>query len=310
MRIRVVGSAAGGGYPQWNCNCVMCRAVRENQEGFTPRTQSSIAVEGTNGRWLLVNVSPDIRAQIEASPPLQPRHGVRDSGIGAILLMDSQIDHVTGLIMLRESGHPLPVYCTERVRSDLESGFPIFRILDSYCGVDTRTVTPDRRSFTVPEVPGIRITPVPLTSAAPPYSPHRAAPDVGDNIGILIEGETGGAAFYAPGLGEADEGLDPWFRRADCLLVDGTTWTDDELSRQLGSGKRAREMGHLPQSGPGGTIELLRRYDASRKVLIHINNTNPILNEHSPERGALRAEGIEVAYDGMEIELGGSLEHE
>lgn len=303
MRIHVLGSAAGGGFPQWNCNCRNCAGVRSGSLKARPRTQSSIAVSADGERWALINASPDIRAQILAFPALQPRCGARGTGIQSVLLTDAQIDHVTGLLLLREGG-PLPVYCTEPVRRDLSEGFPVFPVLEHYCGVDWRPLPLDGGEFGIDGLAGLRFTAVPLQSKAPPYSPHRHDPHPGDNIGLLIrEDRSGKRLFYAPGLGGIGGEVQERLLEADCLLVDGTFWREDEM-RQAGVGrKRAAEMGHLPQSGPGGMIQRLRPARAERKILIHINNTNPILDEDSPERAALEEEGIQVAYDGMEIEL-------
>ncbi|PZP64754.1 MAG: pyrroloquinoline quinone biosynthesis protein PqqB [Azospira oryzae] len=303
MKIRVLGSAAGGGFPQWNCNCPNCRGVREGRLKAQRRTQSSIAVEGDHGRWVLFNASPDILAQIAAFPGLWPKEGVRDTAITAIVLIDSQVDHTTGLLMLRE-GSPLEVYCTERVQEDLTTANPIFHLLAHYCGVRWHRVPIDGSAFEVAGASRLRFTAVPLKSKAPPYSPHRDDPCAGDNIGVRVEDRLSGKnLFYAPGLGELEPHLEPFLAGADCLLVDGTFWTDDEMVRLGISHKRARDIGHLPQAGPGGMIEVLDRHARGRKILIHINNTNPILNEASPERAELAAHGIEVAWDGMEIEL-------
>lgn len=304
MQIRVLGSAAGGGFPQWNCNCPRCRDARTDKLAGEWRTQSSIAVSADHENWLLVNASPDIRAQILATPQLQPARGLRDSAIAAVLLMDSQIDHVTGLLMLRESAYPLPIYCSERVEEDLRTGFPILEILEHYCGTRVHNLALDGQSMEAPGAPGVRFTPVPLTSKAPPYSPHRADPQPGDNLGLMLEDRrTGASAFYAPGLGEMEPHLHRWMASADVLLVDGTTWTDDEMQRTVDGRKTAREMGHLPQDGPGGMIEQLRRYPGGRRILIHINNTNPILDPNSQQRARLVEEGIEVSHDGMVIDL-------
>lgn len=303
MRVLVLGSGAGGGFPQWNCNCDNCAGLRRGTLRATPRTQSSIAVSAHGDRWLLINASPDVRAQINAHSALQPTGGSRGSGIAAILLIDGQIDHATGLLTLRE-GDPLTLYCTDPVYEDLSTGLPLLRVLDHYCGVQRHAVPLDRRPFTVEAVPGLRLVAIPLTSKAPPYSPHRNDPHPGDNIGLLIEDvTTGGRLFYAPGLGLIDADLRTDMRSAHCLLVDGTFWTGDEMQRRGVGHKTAAEMGHLPQSGAGGMLETLREMPAARRVLIHINNTNPILDEASPQRAELDAAGIEVAFDGMEITL-------
>jgi len=218
------------------------------------------------------------------------------------VLVDGQIDHTTGLLMLRE-GRPLRIYCTDCVREDLTNSNPVFDVLDHYCGVEWQPMRPDAESFfQIDGVPGLSLRAVALASKPPPYSSHRTAPRDGDNIGILAQDEASGRTlFYAPGLGKMEGRLRPIFETADCLLVDGTFWTDEEMIHAGISGKRARDMGHLPQSGPGGMIELLAAYSRPRKVLIHVNNTNPILDEESPERAQLAAAGIEVAFDGMRI---------
>ncbi len=305
MHVRVLGSAAGGGFPQWNCNCTNCRGLRNGSLRATPRTQSSITLSSDGERWLLLNASPDIRAQLESFPPLQPARAVRDTGIAAVLLMDAQIDHSSGLLMLRE-GCPLDVYCTDPVFEDLSTGFPLFRMLQAWNGGLRRHAIPlaKEQGFQIPAIDNIRLTALPLTSKAPPYSPHRHQPVAGDNIGLFVEDlASGGSLFYAPGLGAIEAHLLPYLQRAQVVLVDGTLWRDDEMQRCEVGTQRGLEMGHLSQREPGGTLELLERLPAKRKVLIHINNTNPILNEDSPERAELNARGIEVAWDGMSFEL-------
>ena len=270
----------------------------------TPRTQSSIAVSGNGQDWLLLNASPDIRAQLEAFPALQPARTRRDTAIGAILLVDAQIDHATGLLLLREHTAPWDLYCTAAVKEDLSTGFPIFNILSHFRGVNWHEVGTDELEFTMPQVPGLAFTGVPLKSEAPPYSPHRHNTVPGDNIGVRIRDLAGGGTlFYAPGLGEVDARIEAYMQDADCVLVDGTLWTDDEMIRGGFSSKRGAEMGHLDQSGEGGILQLLGRLERPRKILIHINNTNPILDEDSAQRAQLTEAGIEVAVDGMEIEL-------
>jgi len=304
MHIRILGSGAGGGFPQWNCNCSNCRRVREGNFQGTARTQSSITVSADGENWVLFNASPDIRAQLESFSPLQPARAVRDTGICAIVIVDAQIDHTTGLLMLREHTAPWDIYCTEAVKDDLTTGFPIFNILGHFRGVNWHEVKTDYSSFEIPQAKGLVFTPIPLKSEAPPYSPHRHNTVAGDNIGMLIKDiNTGKSLFYAPGLGEIEPHVKQTMEEADCILIDGTVWTNDEMSNEGISDKLASEMGHLDQSSKGGIIETLNTLSKPRKVLIHINNTNPILDESSPERKRLDKENIEVSYDGMDIHL-------
>ena len=305
MQILVLGAAAGGGFPQWNCNCRNCAGVRDGSLRAVPRTQSSIAVSANGVDWVLFNASPDILAQIRANPALQPGRGLRDTGIVGVVLIDAQIDHTTGLFMLRE-GKPLDVWCTPQVHEDLTTGNPVFNVLSHFCTVRWQPVQALPPSpFSIPGAAGLRFTPVPLSSKAPPYSPHRHDPHPGDNIGVLIEEVASGrTVFYAPGFGAMEPHLDEYLAGADCVLLDGTFWTDDEMIRLGLSTKTARDIGHLPQSGADGMIALLGRYAKPRKVLIHINNTNPILDEDSAERAELTRAGIELAYDGMLIDSG------
>jgi pyrroloquinoline quinone biosynthesis protein B len=308
MKIIVLGSAAGGGFPQWNCNCRNCAGVRSATLKATPRTQSSIAVSSDGVDWVLINASPDILAQIRATPSLQPARARRDSGIAAVMLMDAQVDHVTGLLMLRE-GKPLPLYCTASVWGDLNTGLPLAPVLSHYCGVVWHELPLAKAdapapSLQVPGIKGIRFTPLALSSKAPPYSPHRQQPEIGDNIGLLIEDTASGKSlFYAPGLGAIEPHIEAAMRSSDCVLVDGTFWRADEMIALGFSTKAAADMGHLPQSGEAGMITVLDRIKGRRKVLIHINNTNPILDDDSEQRAILARHEIEVAFDGMEISL-------
>ncbi len=283
----------------------MCAGERTGDIVARSRTQSSIAVSTDKVNWLLVNASPDIRTQLNANHQLlQPARQLRDTGIVAVMLADSQIDHTTGLLILRESKQPLELYCTDSVYEDLTTGFPILNMLQHYCGVNRHALPLDGAAFSIPGLDNLRITPVGLHSKAPPYSPHRHNPGIGDNVGFWFEDTaTGGKLFYAPGLGEIEAHLQPFFANADCVLVDGTCWTDDEMLRREVGTKPALEMGHLSQSGEGGMMAWLANFPDTRKILIHINNTNPILEETSPERAELTAAGIEVSYDGMLLEL-------
>ena len=304
MKVMVLGSAAGGGFPQWNCNCNNCCGVRSGSLDAIPRTQSSIAVSVDGERWILFNASPDIRSQLEANPPLQPKRGRRDTGVHGVVLADSQIDHTTGLLFLRE-GCPLRVYCTDMVAQDLSTGFPIFVMLQSWDGGVIHTTVPiDGSAFQVIDIEEISITAIPLDGKAPPYSPHRHDPHVGDNVGYLIEDTRSQASlFYAPGLGQMSSALLDMMGGADCVMVDGTFWSEDEMQRAGVGTKLASDMGHLPQSGDEGMLHWLSKIPGPRKILIHINNTNPILIENSPERKLVEESGVEVAYDGMTFDL-------
>lgn len=304
MHIHLLGTGAGGGFPQWNCNCDNCKRLRSGTIKSSARTQSSITVSGNGEDWVLFNASPDIRAQIESFPPLQPARKVRDTGICSIILCDGQIDHSTGLIILREHDKPWDVYCTESVYEDMTTGYPIFNILRHFRGVEWHEVSTEQTPFTIPKADNLIFTAVPLKSEAPPYSPHRHNTVPGDNVGYKVEDtSTGKNLFYAPGLGEIEKHVYEYMQNADVVLVDGTVWTNDEMSRHGISDKLASEMGHLDQSSKGGIKDTLSSLKKPRKILIHINNTNPILDEDSPERKQLDDAGIEVSFDGMDIHI-------
>jgi pyrroloquinoline quinone biosynthesis protein B len=243
-------------------------------------------------------------AQLQANPDLQPNRALRDTAIAAIILVDGQVDHTTGLYMLRESVRPLPIWCTDSTYADLTAGNPILGVLAHYCGVDRRRIDLER-TFTVEEVSGVEWRALPVVGKPAPYSPNRETPVRGDNLALVIKDESSGEkVVYAPGLSEVDERLWRVMQSAACVLVDGTFWTDDEMIRLGLSSKRARDIGHLPQSGTGGMLEWLDRLPAAtRKILIHINNTNPILDESSVQFVKLARHGVEIARDGMEISL-------
>lgn len=305
MHILVLGAAAGGGFPQWNCRCAQCEGMRQGRLNARPRTQSSIALSVDGERWLLVNASPDIRQQLAASPVLWPAKGLRDSRLQGILLTDAQIDHVTGLFTLRE-GCPLPLFCTPSVEEELRTSFPLLKVMQHWKGGFEVHALPESADapVAIPFLPGLDLRIVPLLSNAPPYSPRRHRPQPGDNIGLFIhDSTTGRRFFYAPGLGDISPEVTACMAQADLMLVDGTFWTNDEMASVGLTGACARDMGHLPLSGPGGMLEVLAQYPSARRILIHINNTNPVLVEDSPQRAELERSGIEVAFDGLEIVL-------
>ncbi|MDP9384562.1 MAG: pyrroloquinoline quinone biosynthesis protein PqqB [Actinomycetota bacterium] len=298
MRVRVLGSAAGGGFPQWNCQCGTCEAAREGARA-RPRTQSSLAIRGGEGPWFLVNASPDARQQLETLKPWQV-DGVRAPPIAGVLLTDAEIDHTAGLVLLRESATPVSVFGDEGIERALRCGFPVLAILERYCGVKWQTLEPERPRPL--ERSSLAVEPFDVGGDAPRYLTGSDV-EVGASGFTFRDRASGGVVTYVPGLARLDDGVLTRLATSDLVLVDGTFWHDDELATAGISGRSARDMGHVPLSGPGGTLEALARLDRPRKVLVHINNTNPILLEDSAEREAVLAGGVEVAYDGLEIEL-------
>ena len=305
MWIRVLGSAAGGGFPQWNCGCVNCRGVREGAIRATPRTQESIAVSAAGDAWVLLNASPEIRQQIESFAPLLPR-GPRQSPIAAIVLTNGDLDHCLGLLSLRES-HPLTVYATDRVRRGFTEGNVLYRTLERFPGqVTWRLLTCGREEELLGDSgpTGLSVEAVPVPGKPPVHLEGSGPPDPEDNVGLrLRDSRTGRVLAYFSGVG----GLSPAVRgaldAADGVFLDGTFWSNDELtSAGLGT-KRADQMAHLPIGGCGGSLGALVGLGATRKILIHVNNTNPVLREDSSERAEVEAAGWEIAYDGMEITL-------
>lgn len=296
MWLRLLGSAAGGGFPQWNCGCPVCRAVREGTRPARPRTQSSVAVSADYRNWFLLNASPDLRTQIESFPALRP-HG-RTTPLRAVLLTDAELDHTLGLLLLRE-GRSLELHATPVVHETLCTGTSLLRTLERYCAVEWRPVTPGNE---VPLAGGLsyRAFDVPTKKRARfgPSGEH------GRVVGYrLADQRSGRAAVYLPGVQELTPQLYENFEDCECLLFDGTCWDDDELIRLGLAGKTAREMGHVPISGPDGSLRSLSALPIERKVYVHINNTNPILLEDSDERHAVEENGLQVGMDGWETEL-------
>jgi pyrroloquinoline quinone biosynthesis protein B len=302
VRVRVLGSAAGGGSPQWNCHCEVCdaaRAGRGDPPRARPRTQSSLAIRGDDGPWFLVNASPDLRQQIETIGPRRV-DGVRAPPIAGVLLTDAEIDHTAGLLLLRESATPVRVFGAAGVERALRDGYPVLRMLERYCGAEWETLKPAR--------------PQPLEGSSLAVESFAAGGDAPRYLGgsdveleasgfVFRDRATGGVVTYAPGLASLEGGVVARFAASDLVLVDGTFWRDDELPRLGISDRTARDMGHVPLWGPGGTLAMLAGLERPRKALVHINNTNPILLEDSAEREKVVRAGVEVAYDGLEVEL-------
>jgi pyrroloquinoline quinone biosynthesis protein B len=298
VRVRILGSAAGGGFPQWNCDCGMCEAARAGVRA-RPRTQSSLAIRGGEGPWFLVNASPDARQQLETLTPRQV-DGVRAPPIAGVLLTDAEIDHTAGLLLLRESTTPVRVFGDEGVERALRRAYPVLTMLERYCGAEWQTLESGRP--TPLEGSSLAVESFQVGGDAPRYLDGSDV-ELGATGFVFRDRATGGVVTYVPGLARLDDGVLTRFATSDLVLVDGTFWCDDELARLGISARSARDMGHVPLSGRGGTLEALARLGRPRKALVHINNTNPVLLEDSPERQAVLRAGAEVAYDGLEIEL-------
>ena len=309
MRVTVLGSAAGGGFPQWNCACPNCSRARAGVKCLQPRSQTQLLVSSKSGQQILVNASPDLRAQILSTPLLAPAHPPRHSPISAILLTSADVDSVAGLLHLREF-QPLRVFSTPSVRRILLEENHIFRVLDRAKPPVTWHDVPLDSWFslgdaTVGGEPSIRCRAVPLGSSYPDYVSDELRRSLSSGeaaIGILFE-EDSKQIFYAPALPPTASNWKEAARSSDACLLDGTFWSENELIAVGASSKTATEIGHAPLSGPGGLLEEFRAEGPQRKVLIHINNTNPILDEESSENRQVRDAGWEIAYDGMQIQL-------
>jgi pyrroloquinoline quinone biosynthesis protein B len=307
MRLIVLGAAAGGGFPQWNCNCATCRQA---WAGSVPaQTQASLAVSADGQNWVLLNASPDLRAQVLATPALQPRRPGRDSPIAGVVLTNGDVDAVAGLLTLRESW-PLALYATRRVL-EVVAANSIFNVLGAEhvarrpmalgaaVALAARDGTPLGLSVEAFSVPG-KVALYLENATVEQQLAQRSE----DTIGLMISAPaTGKRFFYIPGCATVDGELASRLRQAPLLFFDGTLWRDDEMIRAGLGGKTGRRMGHLSISGAAGSIVSLAALGIERRLFIHINNTNPILCLGSEERRAVEAAGWEVARDGLEIEL-------
>jgi pyrroloquinoline quinone biosynthesis protein B len=312
MRIHVLGSAAGGGFPQWNCNHPNSQRAREHAVNARARTQSSIAVSSDGDRWFLFNASPDLRQQINEHAILHPRRGLRDSPIQGVVVTNADVDHVTGLLTLRES-QPLSVYGTRRVQGVLSDN-KIFNVLNpEFVRREVLTLErPTELANVDGTLSGIVVVPfsVPGKVALWLEDATRGA-NFGsveeDTVGLEVRESTGKTRFfYIPGCASMPAELANRLRGAPMVLFDGTLWVDDEMIRDGVGVKTGQRMGHMSVNEPNsktGTIAAFRGLNVQRKIFIHINTTNPILLEDSPERAACVAAGWEVSHDGMEITL-------
>jgi pyrroloquinoline quinone biosynthesis protein B len=306
MRVKILGAAAGGAFPQWNCACPNCRAVRAGSFRGKPRTQTQIAISEDGNSWFLMGASPDLRTQIEATPELHPREGLRQSPIAGVVLGNADLDHVLGLLLLREL-QPLRVYATASVRKILQEDNSAFRMLQR---VPQQAVWDDIHldsQFPLRDADGkdagLRCEARSLGMHYPSYvSQERRTQLARDeaSLGFVIESHSGKRLAYMPAVPRIDGGLMQQVDACDVLLFDGTFWSDDELIRVQGSGQTARAMGHVPVSESLIRLAEVRR---PRKIFLHINNTNPMLNEVSPQYHQVRGAGWEVAEDGWQFDL-------
>lgn len=301
MRIIVLGSAAGGGFPQWNCNCVNCRRARAGDPAAQVRTQCSLAVSADGERWYLINASPDLRQQLATTPALHPHSGSpRHSPVEGVVLTNGDIDHIAGLLNLRE-GHPFSVYATRRILTVLDRN-PVFNALDRDLverrpvGLGESVALDDRLMVEMFAVPG----------KVALYL-EDGVPEIGveteDVVGVRIEDDRGGFFFFVPGCARLTPALARRLAGAQVVFFDGTLWQDDEMVRLGAGSKTGHRMGHMSVSGSTGSLAAFAGLEVGRKIYIHINNTNPMLLDDSPERAAVSAAGWEVAYDGMEVGL-------
>ncbi|MEX0758699.1 MAG: pyrroloquinoline quinone biosynthesis protein PqqB [Tistlia sp.] len=311
LRVLVLGAAAGGGFPQWNSNSPASRRARDGDPVAPACSQSSIAVSRDGRRWVVFNASPDIRQQINDNPPLHPAEGVRHTPIASVVLTNADVDHVAGLLTLRES-QAFSLYATPRVLAVLAEN-SIFNVLNPDF-VERRPLALDRpfEPLTRDGEPlGLTVEAFAVPGKVALYKEDAAAgADFGtvseDTIGLRVaaaDGDDGRALFYLPGCAALPDDLKGRLQGAALLLFDGTLWRDDEMQAQGAGVKTGRRMGHLSMAGPDGSIAGLAEVAIARRVFIHINNTNPVLLLDSPERAEVEAAGWEIARDGMEIEL-------
>jgi pyrroloquinoline quinone biosynthesis protein B len=302
MLVKVLGAAAGGAFPQWNCACTQCQRLRLGTFVGQARSQAQVALSEDGVSWTLLNASPDLRIQIEATPQLWPTPGSLDSPIKSVVITAAEADTVAGLLSLREF-QPLDIYATPSVLRILREDNSLFGLLDRVPRQAVwKEILPDVE-FSVAQ---LRFRPFSLPGGFPGFvrADRKAELDAGEAVlGLVIESQSGGRMAYLPGAAKVEDSWRPWLDECDVVLFDGTFWTEDELCRVRGVSRTASEMGHLPLSGPCGALAALQEIKCPRKIFFHINNTNPILDESSAAYSEVLNAGWEVARDGMEITI-------
>ena len=312
MYVKILGSAAGGGFPQWNCACPNCRSLRAGTFRGKARTQAQVAISSDSEHWFLLGASPDLRAQIESTPELHPRaddETIRHSPIRGAVLLNADIDHILGLLLMREL-QPLNAYATLSVRRILTEDNSMFVMLNRVDGQLkwSEISTGETFSLLTPlgEASGLRCRALSLGRHYPAYVSQRLQAGLirhEASLGLIVESPSGKRLAYMPAVPQIDDVLLKEAYSADVLLFDGTFWSDDELARIQGSGATALEMGHVPVSSPTGSLVQLAHLRCPRKIYVHINNTNPMLDEASAEYREVRDAGWEIAEDGWQFEL-------
>ena len=309
MQVKALGTAAGGGFPQWNCACANCAAFRAGKFAGKARTQAQLAVRGGGSSWFLLGASPDLRSQIEATPSLHPQTGLRQSPIAGVTLASADLDHVLGLLLLREL-QPFRVYATESVTKVLRKDNSMFGMLNRIREQVEWSLFRAGESFTLDDArgrdSGLRCEALSLGSRFPAYvSVQGSAELVAEEalVGLIVTDMNNKKLGYFPTVPQVDDAQLARFDELDLLFFDGTFWSDDELIKVQGAGQTARQMGHLPVSGEGGSLDRLAGLRHPRKIFVHINNTNPMLNEKGAECRQVRAAGWEVAEDGWQCQL-------
>ncbi|MEV8019965.1 MBL fold metallo-hydrolase [Streptomyces sp. NPDC086554] len=301
MLLQVLGTAAGGGLPQWNCACPGCTGARAHPE--RRRRHASLAVRAAEGRWYVVNATPDIGEQIEDCPALRPGPGARQTPVAGVVLTDAELDHTLGIARFREAADGIEVLATAPVRDAVGEGLRLDAVLGPYTRVRWRELTAAGRSLGDGDDGGVRISAVPLSGKRPRYAVNSEGG--GDSWSVALrlhDSGTGRTLLYAPALAVWSDAFDEAVRDADLVIVDGTFWDDDEPLRAGFSTRTATGMGHLPIAGPGGSAHRLARLPG-RCLYTHLNNTNPLGNPHAEQHKLLAEWGIEVAAERMVIEL-------
>ena len=301
MELVLLGTAAGGGFPQWNCWCPTCRVARADPTRAHPRTQSSAAISSDGRRWFLLNASPDVHRQLALLNGVAPE-GMRHVPIEGIIPTDAELDHTMGVALLREA-RQLQLYATPAVLEVLAEDSRLLRVTEAFAKVDVTELpleSPVGLRYRDGSPAGITLTAFPVRGDPPRFA-RRERP--GHTVGLMIAADSGGSAAFVPGCGDLDATLLARLAKADLLLFDGTFWTDEELVSLGISDRTARQMDHMPVSGPGGSLTALRGLPCRHRVYTHINNSNPMLLEDSPERLEVVAAGLVVGDDGMRWSL-------